>query len=174
MHAASSIKKGKKVRQQTLMYDCKHENGSETETPEPCQSLHNPGSPLQDFHSLQQTSKVKTQTVGKATRERKKASGKGGLSGRCSSKHDTSSPPQSPNDETGTGKDTGTSAIPGWTVAEVRKGLSQMRKRWRMRNERNVYCFSQPLLRGMTAEEFATAFLQGQHLKRCNKGRKPR
>lgn len=69
-------------------------------------------------------------------------------------------------------REVGTSAIAGWTVAEVRKGLGQMRKRWRARSECNPFCFSQPLLKGMTVEQFATAFLQGQHLKRCNKGKK--
>lgn len=69
-------------------------------------------------------------------------------------------------------REVGTSAIAGWTVAEVRKGLGQMRKRWRGRSETSTFCFSQPLLKGMTVEQFATAFLQGQHLKRCNKGKK--
>jgi hypothetical protein len=63
-----------------------------------------------------------------------------------------------------------TSAIPDWTVAEVRKALALMRGKWKENDERCINP-SAELYKGVSMEQFSLEFLMGQHLKRHRKNR---
>lgn len=58
------------------------------------------------------------------------------------------------------------SAIPGWSVADVRKALGYIRQQWDLPG---YLCISRTLLKNSTIEEFSLAFLKGQYQKRCKK-----
>ena len=68
-----------------------------------------------------------------------------------------------------------TSAIENMTVAEVRKSLSHIRKKW---EQTSIDAKSPPFypsdtigIRDMQVEEFALLFAIGHHRKRCQKQR---
>jgi hypothetical protein len=59
-----------------------------------------------------------------------------------------------------------TSAIPEMSVADIRKGLQRLRLAWDKRGPETPLFLSDPLIRGMSMEEFAMRLILGQHLKR--------
>jgi hypothetical protein len=59
-----------------------------------------------------------------------------------------------------------TSAIPEMSVADIRKGLQRLRLAWEKRGPDTPLFLSDPLIRGMSMEEFAMRLILGQHLKR--------
>ena len=65
-----------------------------------------------------------------------------------------------------------TSAIPGLSVAQVRKMLELIRKRWQSSSETESFFISEQLPNNMTIQEFAFKFVLGHHLKRFNKSTK--
>jgi len=62
-----------------------------------------------------------------------------------------------------------TSAIPGWSVAEVRKGLAMLRAKWKARSPHQPLIPSQCLFKNLSMAEFSVIFLMGQHNKRHQK-----
>jgi hypothetical protein len=65
-----------------------------------------------------------------------------------------------------------TSAIDGMSVAEVRRGLDYMRKRWREHSLEEPFYLSEVLFNGMQIQQFAFMFVMGHHHKRHNKSRR--
>ncbi len=72
------------------------------------------------------------------------------------------SPPAAPK----TKKRVVTSAVPGMTVAEVRKALDVIRKAWK---GREAFRFGAEIPGGSSFESFAVDFILGHHLKRRRK-----
>lgn len=65
-----------------------------------------------------------------------------------------------------------TSAIPGLSIAEVRKGLDQIRQSWANRDEEPFRPHTMSIQSyQLTAQEFCLRFVLGQHLKRFNKSK---
>jgi hypothetical protein len=64
-----------------------------------------------------------------------------------------------------------TSAIEGMSVAEVRRGLEQMRCKWRSREEEPFFVCD-TIFNGMTMQDFGYRFVMGHHHKRHNKSHK--
>ena len=65
-----------------------------------------------------------------------------------------------------------TSDIPGLSIAEVRKGLDQVRQSWAARDEEAFHPHTMLIQTyGMTAQEFCLRFVLGQHLKRFAKSK---
>ena len=65
-----------------------------------------------------------------------------------------------------------TSAIPGLSIAEVRKGLDQIRQSWANRDEEPFRPHTMSIQSyNVTAQEFCLRFVLGQHLKRFNKSK---
>lgn len=65
-----------------------------------------------------------------------------------------------------------TSAIPGQTVTNVRKCLSQMRKSWSNASSETPFFLCVDTLLNMTVSEFAFQFVRGHYQKRLSKCRK--
>lgn len=59
-----------------------------------------------------------------------------------------------------------TSAIPDMTVAEVRRALQELRKKWKDSTEDDLFYPSDPLFNGLTVESFALMQVTGHHKKR--------
>lgn len=59
-----------------------------------------------------------------------------------------------------------TSAIDGMSVAEVRRNLDLVRKRWRQQSEGTPFFLTDPLGNGFTVDTFAVKFVIGHHFKR--------
>ena len=59
-----------------------------------------------------------------------------------------------------------TSAIDGLTVAEVRRNLDLVRKRWRQQDDGEAFFLTDPLANGFTVDTFAVKFVIGHHFKR--------
>ena len=64
-----------------------------------------------------------------------------------------------------------TSAIPGMTVAEVRRALGRIRSIWSNADPQHPLFLSDPLVNSLTIGEFATLFVGGHHLKRHEKSK---
>jgi hypothetical protein len=69
-----------------------------------------------------------------------------------------------------------TSAIDGMSVAEVRRALSTMRKSWEecsgdKGSKKPFYMTSDPIVRGLSVQEFSYMFVRGHHTKRLNKSK---
>lgn len=62
-----------------------------------------------------------------------------------------------------------TSAIPGMTVAQVRKALASLRDTWASATDTHPLYTSLPLIDGMTIGTFCMQFVLGHHWKRHNK-----
>ena len=71
----------------------------------------------------------------------------------------------------GLNKRTVSSAIEGMSVAEVRRGLDIMRKKWKHR-ETHPFYICDPIFNTMTLQEFGYNFVMGHHHKRHNKSHK--
>lgn len=65
-----------------------------------------------------------------------------------------------------------TSAIDGISVAEVRRGLDNMRRLWKTRSDSQPFFLSEMLFNGMNVQEFAFQFVMGHHHKRHNKSKR--
>ena len=63
------------------------------------------------------------------------------------------------------------SAIHGMSVAEVRRGLDSMRKKWKSR-ETTPFYICDTIFNDMTMQEFGYKFVMGHHHKRHNKSLK--
>lgn len=59
-----------------------------------------------------------------------------------------------------------TSAIDGMTVAEVRRNLDLVRKRWKQQDQGEPFFLTDPLAGGFTVDTFALKFVIGHHFKR--------
>ena len=66
-----------------------------------------------------------------------------------------------------------TSAIQGMTVADVRRGLGEARKRWKQRTVDSPMYPTDFLSNGMMIQTFALRFELGHHQKRHNKNKRP-
>lgn len=62
-----------------------------------------------------------------------------------------------------------TSAIPGVSVAEIRKALQQVRDRWRKHSPETPIYLTETLFNDMTIEQFAFLFVLGNHVRRHHK-----
>ena len=62
-----------------------------------------------------------------------------------------------------------TSAIPGMTVAEVRKQLDKLRKQWDRRSYGSPFFLCNNLPADIAVDEFSTDYVMGQHQKRQRK-----
>lgn len=58
------------------------------------------------------------------------------------------------------------------TVAEVRRGLDSMRRKWKCRGMDDPFYVSEIILNNMTMQEFGFKFVMGHHYKRHNKSKK--
>jgi hypothetical protein len=59
-----------------------------------------------------------------------------------------------------------TSAIDGLTVADVRRNLDMLRRRWKQQEAGETFYLTDPLGNGFTADTFAVKFIIGHHFKR--------
>lgn len=66
------------------------------------------------------------------------------------------------------------SAVPGMTVAEVRRGLAQIRQAWEAHCPERPLFGSDTLFNGMTFEHFAFEVTLSQHKKRHQKSARRR
>ena len=68
-----------------------------------------------------------------------------------------------------------TSAIPGLSVAEVRRGLARCRERWATSGGSRPFDPSSDVgVGGLSLQSFAFLFVRGHHIKRHDKSRKRR
>jgi len=65
-----------------------------------------------------------------------------------------------------------TSAIPNMSVAEVRKGLGEVRRRASEQTNENPMYITDMLFPGMSIQKFCLLFVCGHHDKRHNKSKK--
>lgn len=64
-----------------------------------------------------------------------------------------------------------TSAIPDWSVDEVRKALSIIRKKWNKHDSTFPINPSKEFFKDHSMEEFCFKFIMGQHMKRTQKSK---
>ena len=65
-----------------------------------------------------------------------------------------------------------TSAIEGMSVADVRRGLDYMRRKWKLRGSDNPFYICDTIFNDMSMQEFGFRFVMGHHHKRHNKSRR--